>query len=245
MANAAFDVAERDLLRRDDVVVELAAHRGRIGRAGLAAVGHRVQHVVVDGDQRGRVLGEVAAVGDHDRDRLADIGHLAVGERERPQPVERRAGIRVPHHAALHEHRREIVEREHGVDAGQRERLARVNAADQRMRMGAAHERGVQQAWERNVVEIAALADRAAAGPRAAAASRRSWRVPDDVVHELTTTQAVVGRSPLPPWSEATWWGGVGGGGHRLKSKLRREADPPPHPSPARGEGADRARGAI
>jgi hypothetical protein len=41
-------------------------------RAGLAAIRHRGKHVVVDRDQGGGVLGDMAAVGEHDHDRLAD-----------------------------------------------------------------------------------------------------------------------------------------------------------------------------
>ena len=39
-------------------------------------------------------------------------------------------------------------------------------------------------------------------------------------------------------------WGGVGGGGRALLQCWRRTHHPPPQPSPARGEGADRDRGA-
>ena len=53
---------------------------------------------------------------------------------------------------------RDIVEREHGMDAGQAERRLLVDAADQRVRMRASHERDVQQAGQRDVVNEAALA---------------------------------------------------------------------------------------
>ncbi len=115
-------IAEIHLVGGDGVGVELAPHRRRAGRDRLAAVRDRGQQVVVDVDQRGGVLGDVAAVGDDDGDRLAHIGHLAVGEREAPHAVERRAGIGVPHHAALGHHGGEVVEGEHGVHARQRQR---------------------------------------------------------------------------------------------------------------------------
>ena len=84
LPKAACGIAEGDLVGGDDVGVELAPDRRCGRRDRRAAVGDRRQHVVVDRDQRGGVLGEVAVVGDHDRDGLADIGDLAVGERERP-----------------------------------------------------------------------------------------------------------------------------------------------------------------
>ena len=52
----------------------------------------------------------------------------------------------------------DVVEREHGMDARQGERRLLVDAADQRVRMRAAHERDVQQAGQRDVVDEAALA---------------------------------------------------------------------------------------
>ena len=44
-------------------------------------VDDRLQRLVVDVDQLGRVLGEVAALGDDQRDRVADEAHLVVGQR--------------------------------------------------------------------------------------------------------------------------------------------------------------------
>ena len=69
----------------------------------------------------------------------------------------------MPHHAALDHHRREVVEREHRVHAGQRQRRVLVDAADQRVRMRAAHERGMPDARQRDVVDEAAAARAAAA----------------------------------------------------------------------------------
>ena len=69
-------------------------------------------------------------------------------------------------------HRGEIVEREHRVHAGQRQRRVLVDAADQRVRMRAAHERRVQHAGQRDVVDEAAL-------PRSSgSSSRRLMREP-------------------------------------------------------------------
>ena len=149
-------VAEAHLVGRNDVGVQLAAHR-RAGR-GFPHVGDERLDVVVDRDDGGGIFGDVAAVRHHQRHRLADVTDLAVGQCIEPRLVERHAGVRHPHHAAVGHHRRDIVEREHGVDAGQTERRLLVDAADQRVRMRTSHERDVQQAGQRDVVDEAALA---------------------------------------------------------------------------------------
>ncbi len=46
----------------------------------LRAIGDRRQRLEIDLDQRGGVLGEIAAVGHHDRDRLADEADFVLGE---------------------------------------------------------------------------------------------------------------------------------------------------------------------
>ncbi len=46
------------------------------------------QRLVVDEDQLGRVLGDVAALGDDDGDRLADVAHLVLGQRHLRARVE-------------------------------------------------------------------------------------------------------------------------------------------------------------
>ena len=51
------------------------------GPVGLDVVGHVGQWVVVDVDQFGRVLGDVAVLGHHQRDRIAHEADLALGQR--------------------------------------------------------------------------------------------------------------------------------------------------------------------
>ena len=82
-------ITEIDLVDGDDIGLELAPHRRRVRRDRLAAVGNRRQRVIVDLDQCRRVLGDVAALGDHDGDGFTHVGDFAVGERERPHVVER------------------------------------------------------------------------------------------------------------------------------------------------------------
>ena len=62
---------------RAGVVVE---HR-RVGVLRLARVDERVERLVVDLDELGRVARELARLGDDGDDRLADVAHLADRER--------------------------------------------------------------------------------------------------------------------------------------------------------------------
>ena len=63
-----------------DVAGHVLVHQVR-GRARGLDADDRRQHLVVDPDPADRVLGDVAVVGHHERDRLADVVHLAVGQR--------------------------------------------------------------------------------------------------------------------------------------------------------------------
>ena len=212
-------VAESDLVGGDDVARQLAADRRRGG--GLADVGDERLDVIVDLDQRGGVLGDVAVVGDHHRDRLADIGHLAVGQREQPCLVERHPGVRVAHHAAAGHDLCEIVEREHGMHAGYRQRRVLADAADQRVRVRAAHERDVQHAGHRNVVDKAAPpaqqrlvfdAGDARADQGEHAVSFRSLRCCGTCRSSNPSREGAAG-SPLPTRAKRVAGRGRGGGG--------------------------------
>jgi len=59
--------------RRGDIILERLVRARRAGLDRIAAIADGRKHVLVDHDQRGRVFGDVAAVGDHDRHGLADI----------------------------------------------------------------------------------------------------------------------------------------------------------------------------
>ena len=157
LVEGGLGVAEGYFVRGDDVGVELAADCGSARFGGLAAVRGGWQHVVIDLDQGSRVLGDVAVIGDDDGDRLADIGDFAVGERERPHPVERRPGIRVAHHAALGHDGGEVVESQHRVDTGEVKRGSLRDAANCCMGIRAANEARVQDARHHDVVDEAAL----------------------------------------------------------------------------------------
>ncbi len=155
-AERRVDLAIGDPVGRDDVRGKLAPHLRRVGTRGLPAVRGGGQNVVGHLDARCRVLGDITVLREHDRDGLADIGDFAVGEREGPAAVERRARIRGPYHPPLRQGRCDVVEGEHRGNAGQRQRRRPVHRGDQRMRMRAAHEGRVQYVGCRHVADIAA-----------------------------------------------------------------------------------------
>ena len=64
----------------------------------------------------------------------------------------------MPHHAAADHHGGEIVEGQHRMHAGHRQRRVLVDALDQRMRMRAADEGRVPCAGHGDVVDETALA---------------------------------------------------------------------------------------
>ena len=167
-------VAAPDDERADDVrprVVAVAVphrravrmERLRLGRA--LGVDDRLERLVLDAHGRGRAPRLLRLLGGDDRDRLAEVAHAVdrehglVGELE---PVRLLAG--------------DVLVREHGVDAGHRDRLGDVDRDDPRVRVRAAdgvapeHPGGVQVARVRELARD--LRDRVAALP--------CWRrVPD------------------------------------------------------------------
>ena len=126
----------------------------------LARIGDRGKNIVVDIDQRGRVLRDVAVARPRQaRSGLADKRDLARAQRKGPQILRAcrpaRAGAPC---GACAERGRKIVQREHGMHAVERARRRDIDALDQRVRMRAAHEGDVQQIGKPDVVDIAALA---------------------------------------------------------------------------------------
>jgi hypothetical protein len=113
--------------------------------------------LIIDLHQRGRILGDIAAVGDDDGDRLAGIDGL--GARERIGQTE--FGDR----GAGHEQRqripaqrlRQVGEGEHQMHASERSRRVDADTADFRMRMGAAHEGRMERSRQAQIVDEAAL----------------------------------------------------------------------------------------
>ena len=121
----------------------------------MSEVGDGGQRLVVDVDQLDGVLGDVAALGDDERDRVADELHLALGQRRARGVGDVLARDGVP---GLLDVRVEVLGDEHRVHTGQRERRRRVDAVDPGPGERAAHEAGVQHAGPRDVVDERAMA---------------------------------------------------------------------------------------
>ncbi len=90
---------------------------------GVVEIGDRVPLLELDGDEGGRPAGGLPGVGGHDGDRLAPVVDLAVGE----------DGL-VGHDLALVPDTGHLVDGEHGVDAGDRQRRRHVDGPDHRTR---------------------------------------------------------------------------------------------------------------
>ena len=170
-----------------DVRAELGVHeRGVLG--GALGVDDGGQRLVVDLDQLGRVLGEVARLGHDERDRVADEADVALGE-----GPEGRAGHgrRVTlEHGRLHraDVRVEVRGGEHRPDAGHGPRRVDVEAGDPGVREVAAHERGVQHPRHDHVVDVGALP------------GQQPWVLApaDGLPHEPTGRRRAHGALPSP-----------------------------------------------
>ena len=156
LAERRVDVAKFHLQCGCDVVGYVGVRSRASGLHGLAAVLDCGQDVVVDRHQSGGVFGEVAIVGNHHCQRLPGIAHLVASERVlRAHDPDRRIGHQV--RDALGAHRLgQIVGGQHGVYARQRERRLRVDRTDAGVAVRAAHEAGIERAWQRHVVDEAA-----------------------------------------------------------------------------------------
>ncbi len=164
------------LLHRDGRLREDAVGVVRLQRPGVAAVrpellvddrsavrerglrvDDRLERLVVDLDELGRVLGERAALGEDDGDAVACVPHLVRRER----PVE--GLLRVLGDEPDARQRRlpvvgEVGAAESGHDALGLERLGDVNALDARVGEGAADDHGPDHAGQVEVVDVAGLA---------------------------------------------------------------------------------------
>ena len=137
----------------------------------LFQIDHRRQRLELDVDVVERVLGDVAALGDHDRQRLADMADLVLGERHLGALVEDDAGDRRRRHQ---QRARAASSRRDRRRYRPRRRPARCRAAetsmltDAGMRDLAAQERRMQHARQLDVVDEQRLAGAAAGDPRCA-----------------------------------------------------------------------------
>ena len=144
----------------------IAAHRveldGEVGALVLeqqrfilrrdVTVGDRRQRLDVDIDERERVLGDAGALGEHQRDRLADIAHLGFRDHGLPERLEFRQ--RLQSHGNAGHAVADIPRGDHGMHAGECERAGNVDRADAAVRDRAAQDRGVQHVLAGEIVDI-------------------------------------------------------------------------------------------
>ena len=134
--------------------------RGGGGRR-LARLGHRRQRVDLDDDGFGGVLGGGDGLGDHRGDGLADMPHLAGGERIAGRAQHRRA-VAIVHDLARRQRadpaRRQIgrgVDRQH---VGHRARRRGLDAADHAVGIVAAHHHRIGLARQADIVGVTPFA---------------------------------------------------------------------------------------
>ena len=136
------------------IVVELR----RAGLERLARRHHRGARRVVDLDALGGVAGKLQRVGDHDRDRIADMQHAVDRDRRPVRQVHRAAvALLVGRHRR---HRAEavgvvVLAGQHRMHARHLQRGARVDALDVGMGVRRAHDRGVELIGKLEVVVVA------------------------------------------------------------------------------------------
>ena len=139
-------------------VRHLVAHFRRARRRGLPCIRMRGERLVLHRDQRGRVLGNIAALGHNDRHRLADEGNLLAREDGGRAALGLARCARAARQAKLGQHRSDVLERQHRRDTGDGARRGGIDAADQGVRVAAPHEGALERAGQRDVVEIAPAA---------------------------------------------------------------------------------------
>ena len=128
------------------------------GRARASGFDHRRQYLVIDLDQLGGVLRLIEALGDDDRNPVADVTHLAlreggVGRLLHRLAVDSRNEPAAGKPADLR--RCEVLPGECRDDAGRRACPLEVHAADARVRVGRAQEIGVRLTLQREVIRKA------------------------------------------------------------------------------------------
>jgi hypothetical protein len=147
-------VAVACLPRRAGQIVALAglvvADQGRILIERLARVDDRGQRLVLDVDERQRVVGRVLVGRDDEGDLLALEAHLVAGQHGLGVVGDRR-------HPGQAE-RLEVLGGDDRRDVGVRERLRRVDRDDLGVGIRAAEQRAVDHARQLDVVQVVALA---------------------------------------------------------------------------------------
>ena len=137
----------------------LVDQRG-VGAQGRLQIDHRRQRLVVHPDLFGNILGQVAAGRHHQDHRLAQLAHLAFGQRYLHARMEGTALDRRRRHQ---EWSRlpivaEILGGEDRQDSLFGQRVALVDGGDASVSVGAAHEGRMNHPWQMNIVHEQRLA---------------------------------------------------------------------------------------
>ena len=133
--------------------------RARLHRLGR--IDHRRQRGVIDLDQIERVLRRGQTIGDHQRDRIADMAHF-IRRQQRPAGIEEIGAVAVLERRDAFDaaeagglHIGAGIDREH---AGHALCRGHIDAVDRRMRMRRAQESGIGLSRRALVIDIAAAA---------------------------------------------------------------------------------------
>ena len=143
-----------------DIGAHVVVHARRSVGDGLFQIDDGGQLLEVEGDICKRILGDVAALRDHNRQHLADVPHLVLGKRHLGALIEDGAGDRRRRHQQrtgrpIGAEIRGGVDRDH---AGAFTRGGNVDRADAGVRDIAAQERRVQHARKLDIVDEQRLA---------------------------------------------------------------------------------------
>ena len=193
------DVAIADVVFGEQIVVEMAMRDRRARRDRIAAVGNRGERAVVDFDQLRRVLGGVAALGDHHGDRLPDMANLVLRQDLPIQDMAVRGARQRGDQPPGGEMRRDLGMAQHRFHPRHRRRRRHVDACDFGMGEGAADEARVQHPRQIDIVHE----------PPGAAQQRRILkpldRLADQGAAQLCRPRSVTTRSNAARVSSLTW----------------------------------------
>ena len=151
------------------LVAEVPVIAGVVGRGfvnigaadSLLQIDHGRQHAVVDVDLLGRVARLRIAVGDDDRDGVADIAHLALRQRGMGARLHRRTILGMDHPAADQAADlvgRDVMAGKDGDHAGRGGGFGEIDGVDRGVRVRRTQEIGVRLARTIDVIDVAALA---------------------------------------------------------------------------------------
>jgi len=130
----------------------------RVACQRLAAVGYSGQRLIVHRDQRGGVFREVTRLRDHHCDRFADEGDLVLRQNKRSDVGRQLRGTKLQGESLLRQERLEIGKGEHRAHPRRAARRFRVDRANARVPVRAAHECRLQHVRKAQVGDEAAVA---------------------------------------------------------------------------------------